>query len=86
MVTDEQPPVKSGYALDHRAYRRCGQYNGIPPEGPTTMKCKEGAIGRFLYVYLPKNDHLHICEAEAYGTRKLTQSNWVSFSTRDIFF
>ena len=69
-LSDNPPPVKYGGILSQPEYRPCGQYNGIPLTTPTTLTCKSSAIGRFIYVYIPRRDRLSICEFEAYGYRK----------------
>ena len=67
-LSDITPPAPYGTNLVYdRGYRRCGQYRGTAPPYPTDMTCDEGAIGRYLYIYVPSYSHMHICEIEAYG-------------------
>ena len=63
----DAPPVTAVDDLD--GYARCGQYGGTPPE-VSTIDCTAGAIGRYLYVYLPASNYLTLCEVEVYGERK----------------
>ena len=61
----------SSYNLDHTGYRKCGQFPGKPQMiVPNKLECDEKAIGRYLYVYLPKTGYLLICEVEVFGLRK----------------
>ena len=70
-LSDIKPPVSSGFNLDHLGYRRCGQYGGTPDAAkPARLDCKEDAVGRYLFVYLPGTEYLTICEVEAYGLSK----------------
>ena len=78
VLSDNRPPVKSGYDLDYEGlgYRKCGAFPGAAMAGmPNRLDCADGAIGQYLYVYLPVSDYITICEAEAYGTRKYNNDN-----------
>ena len=68
-VTDLEPPPKdNAWALDHIGYRRCAQYDGrVPASATVTLQCDERAIGRYLYVYLPYNNILTVCEVQVFG-------------------
>ena len=67
-VTDLTPPAISGWDIDKYLYRFCASYEGTPTAGmPTTIKCDEGAIGRYLYLMVPGSGHMTICEAEVGG-------------------
>ena len=72
------PPVY-GIHLNYDGFRRCGQYEGIPPARPSTMRCDIQAIGRYVYVYVDREAQLRICEFEVYGTREYTLPPWYHF-------
>ena len=70
-VSDLAPPPPYGTNLETLHYRRCNQYRGLPPSRPLTVGCLHGAIGRYVYVYLPfSRRRMTICEFLVYGTRK----------------
>ena len=70
-ASDIKPPIPSGNNLDHRGFRRCGQYEGTPPaSAPAVVNCGEDAIGRYVYIYVPATGTVQLCEAEVYGSRK----------------
>ena len=70
-VTDIEPPAGSGYDLEHTGYRLCGQYDGTPPmSAPSTVECVPGVVGRYVYIHVPAQSYLMMCEAEVFGTRK----------------
>ena len=72
VASDLAPPVPYETNLETWHYRRCNQYKGIPPPQPLTVECLDGAIGRYVYVYLPHSQRLVICEFRVYGIRKYT--------------
>ena len=71
MLSDNKPPVYSGFDLAHNGYRRCAQYEGQPAAiHAEELKCHDMAIGRYVYLYLPYKDHLCVCEVEVFGVRE----------------
>ena len=54
--------------------RLCAQYPGRPPATPTNLVCTGEATGRYVYVHLPNDEQMTICEIEVYGKRMYT--NW----------
>ena len=73
VTTDLEPPAESGYNIEHLPYRVCGSYPGTPPTKTSIdITCNSGqAIGRYVYFYLPKKNHMTLAEVEVYGLRKL---------------
>ena len=47
--------------------RLCAQFPGRPPPKPTELVCTSEAIGRYVYVHIPYDDKMTICEIEVYG-------------------
>ena len=72
VLSSIQPPVIDGRILESHDFRPCASYRGVPPAGKfSTLKCTEdGAIGRYMYLYLPARQYLTACEIEAFGIRK----------------
>ena len=70
VLSDISPPVPYGRQLDSDPYRLCVQYWNNPPARPTTLPCLPTAIGRYIYIFLPRAGYLTVCEFEAYGTGK----------------
>ena len=57
--------------MAHAGFRLCAKYDGVPSAYlPTTVKCAQSAVGRYVYIYLRKRDHLHLAEVEVYGIGK----------------
>ena len=56
--------------LSDKVFRKCGQYQGIPPVGETvTLKCTlVGFSGRYVYIYAPGQVWMTICEVEIAGS------------------
>ena len=76
VLSDREPGAQKisgwNFKLNKEVYRECGQYReNIIISMPHTLKCKEDAIGQFLYVHrVETTDHLQFCECEVFGTRK----------------
>ena len=67
-ATDKRPPASSGWNLDHIGYRKCNKYTGTPPSGGIfTLKCYDGAIGQYVYLYMTQSAYMCVCEVEVYG-------------------
>ena len=46
--------------------RLCAQFPRRPPPKPTELVCTGEAIGRYVYVHIPYDDKMTICEIEVY--------------------
>ena len=58
---DEDRP--SGWHFAHLPYRKCGEFNGTPKDYEmSTVLCDDGAVGEYLFLYLPIANHLLFCE------------------------
>ena len=61
--------VHATYALLD-TYTLCGSEPGYGPR-VVTLECAAGAIGRYMYLYLPNSEAvLTLCEVEVYGTER----------------
>ena len=49
--------------------RLCAQFPGRPPPTPTELVCTGVATGRYVYVSIPYDEQMTICELEVYGQR-----------------
>ena len=47
----------------------CAKFPGRPPSSPTELVCIGEAIGRYVYVHIPYDEQMSICEIEVYGKR-----------------
>ena len=70
-MSDHEPPVSQGTALESDDMRPCGNFEGdMPLKSFTSIHCKAGAIGQYLYAYLPSTTYLNMCEFEVFGYGK----------------
>ena len=70
-VSKQAPPLKNSKDLNGDKFALCGDYDkDAKPGQRIDIKCKEGAEGRYVYVYIPKKDYLTLCEVEIYGNSK----------------
>ena len=68
-VSDIKPPAPSGYNLDHRGYRLCGQFPGTPAVASSAVvECRgNNTIGQYVYIYIAAKNYLAFCEVEVFG-------------------
>ena len=66
-VNDNVPSEGVEYSASIVKGRLCAQFSGQPPPTPTEPVCTEEAIGRYVYVHIPSDEQLTICEIEVYG-------------------
>ncbi|KAK6187443.1 hypothetical protein SNE40_005473 [Patella caerulea] len=45
----------------------CGFRPGLLPTGPTTIKCQDGVLGRFVKIFIEKSEFMTLCEVEITG-------------------
>ena len=70
-VTDLQDRPTAGTDLEEDGYHNCGQYLDEFSTGETaSVKCDEVIPGRFVYVYLPREDQLNIKRVRVYVQRQ----------------
>ena len=50
---------------------QCAQFPGRPPPTPTELVCTGEAIGRYVYVHIPHEAQMTICEFEVYGQKRM---------------
>ena len=62
-------PEGSEYDASIVKGRLCAQFPGRPPSSPTELMCTSEAIGRYVYVHIPYDGEMTICEIEIYGKR-----------------
>ena len=71
-VSYVKPPLQNAMSLDTDRFSLCGDYKAVTKAGETVnIKCRNGAYGRYVYVYLPSKNFLTICEVEVNGKRKM---------------
>ena len=49
--------------------RLCAKFPGRPTLYPTELVCTGEATGRYVYVNIPYDEQISICEIEVYGKR-----------------
>ena len=71
-VSNVEPPPVSNYDLDHYPWKRCGQFYGTPQDASVmTISCNNTqAIGRYVYIYLERENYMNLCEVEVFGECK----------------
>ena len=66
--------VYANYALLD-TFTLCDSEPGYGPR-VVTLECAAGAIGRYMYLYVPNTDsNLEVCEVEVYGTERKYWNN-----------
>ena len=68
-ASDNVLPEGTKYDASIVKGRLCAQFSGRPPPSPTELVCTGEAIGRYVYVHIPYDEQMTICEIEVYGKR-----------------
>ena len=68
-ASDNILPEGRGYDASIVKGHLCAQFPGRPPSSPTELVCTGEAIGRYVYVHIPYDEKMTICEMEIYGKR-----------------
>ena len=56
--------------LNVSAYQVCSEFDGEFGAGYTMrLPCSDGAVGRYVIVYLPVKQFLTLCEVQVFGRR-----------------